>query len=638
MAPSQRVSFIAISCVIALIIGVTSLSFAASKVYQEAPMLTELVKQGKLPSVEKRLPDDPMVVTPVNEIGQYGGTWRRAALSPVDTMLHVRLGYEPLIRWDRDGKRLIPNVATSWDISDGGKTFTLHLRKGIKWSDGEPMTADDIAFWYEDVICNKELTPVYPDWLLVDGKPARFEKVDAYTIRFSFAKPHSMFLEYLASPDAGPSVFNYPKHYLKQFHPKYAQKAQLDAKVKSAKFDNWYQLFADRAQPFTNPELPSIRPWILKSNPTATRLIAERNPYYWKVDTKGNQLPYIDRIAWDVVQDVQMITMKAVSGEIDMQARNLSFSDYPLLMENRDKGGYEVYLWNAGQGASAIFPNQNFQGDQVIRGLIRNVKFRKALSMAINRDEVNELNYLGQATPAYTAFPYDSLQNDPGIRKLFEYNPKEANKLLDELGLNKRDKDGYRLRPDGKPLTLTIMTNLGYSIHADVMQAIQRYWSAVGIRTVLDTVSGALWWERIDANNYQFAGYTMEFGTDYYVPSYSLISLVPKQGRVYWAPLYGRWYITGGKEGEKPTGAVLQIIEDYRKLLVSASEKERDKLTEDIFRLWAENLYGIPVLGGYNMPVVVKKNFENVPRKGNLAYAYSSPGYLMPEQFFIKQK
>lgn len=637
MTNSIKRRLVTVLFVMALVAGYIYASFAASRDYNEAPMLAALVKQGKLPPVEKRLPDDPMVVTPVDEVGQYGGTWRRVALSPGDTMIHVRLGYEPLVRWDRDGKKLIPNVAKSWEIGNGGKTFTLHLRKGIKWSDGEPLTADDIAFWYEDVICNKELTPVYPAWLQVNGKPAEFEKVDAYTVRFSFVKPHALFLEYLASPNAGPSVFNYPKHYMKQFHPKYTSKSQLDAKVKAAKFDSWYKLFADRAQPFTNPDLPTIRPWVLRSSPTATRIIAERNPYYWKVDTKGNQLPYIDRIAWDMVQDIQMITMKAVSGEVDMQARNLSFSDYPLLMENRDKGGYEVYLWNAGEGASAIFPNQTLEGDEVLRNLVRDVRFRRALSMAINRDEVNEVAYLGQATPVYTMFPVASVGNDPEIRKFYEYNPKEANRLLDEMGLSKRDKDGFRLRPDGKPLTLTIVVNLGYSIHADVMQMVKRYWDAVGIKTVVDAISGSLWWPRIDSNNYQFVGYTTEFATDYFVASYSMRCLVPNEINTYWAPLWGRWYVTGGKEGEKPVGDAAKIQDDFSKMLVTIDEKEREKLLEDMFRLWAKNMYVIPILGGYNIPVVVKKNFKNVPRKGNLAYAYSSPGYLTPEQFFIKR-
>ncbi|NPV80069.1 MAG: ABC transporter substrate-binding protein [Firmicutes bacterium] len=624
-----------LSTLLSVVIGVSPSVLAAGK-YNEAPMLANLVKQGKLPPVEKRLPDDPMIITPVDEVGQYGGTWRMAALSPTDTTLHFRIGYEPLVRWDREGKKVIPNVCKSWDVGNGGRTFTFHLRKGMKWSDGEPFTADDIEFWYTDVLCNKELTPVFPDWLQTNGKPMKFEKLDAYTVRFSFSDPYPLFPEYLAGY-RGVGLFDYPRHYLKQFHPKYAPKAQLDAKVKAAKFDNWFQLFAERAQCFTNPDVPTLRPWILRSSPTATRLIAERNPYYWKVDTKGNQLPYIDRVAWDIVQDIQMIAMRAVSGEIDMQGRNLSLSDYPLLMENRDKGGYDVYLWNGGEGGSAIFPNHTLPGDNVLLDLMRDPKFKRALSLAINRDEINELHYLGQATPVYTMFPMASVGNDPEIRKFYEYNPKEANKLLDEIGLSKRDKDGFRLRPDGKPLTLTILVNLGYSIHIDVMQTVQKYWEAIGIRTAVDAISGSLWWPRVQANNYQFLGYTTEFGTDYFIFDLAAISLVPGL-HAYMGPLWATWYSSGGKEGEKLTGDALRILDDYNKILVCNDSKEREKLLEDICKLWAKNMYVIPILGGYNVPVVVKKNFKNVPRKASLGYGFSSPGYLNPEQFFIKQR
>ena len=203
--------------------------------FNEAPVLAELVKQGKLPPVEKRLPDEPAVVEPVEEIGQYGGTWRRAALSPTDTQIQERLGYEPLVRWARDGKTLIPNLCTSWKIGEGGRVYTFYLRKGVKWSDGEPFTADDIIFWYEDVLLNKELTPTFPKWLTVEGSPAKVEKVDTYTVRFRFPRPYSLFLDYLAGPEGpGPNLFNYPRHYMRQYHPKYTSKEKLDTMVKEA--------------------------------------------------------------------------------------------------------------------------------------------------------------------------------------------------------------------------------------------------------------------------------------------------------------------------------------------------------------------------------------------------------------------
>ncbi len=604
--------------------------------FGEAPALAKLVEEGKLPPIEERLPDEPAVVEPVEEIGEYGGTWRRAAVSPTDTMIHVRLGYEPLVRWARDGKTIIPNLCTSWEVEEDGKVYTFHLRKGVKWSDGEPYTADDIVFWYEDILLNEDLTPSFPAWLAPKGEPVKVEKVDDYTVKFIFASPYSLFLEYLAGPDTGPHIFNYPKHYLKQFHPEYTRDEELTALTKEAGFDFWYQLFGDKAAPYTNPDLPTLRPWVLHSDPTAVRIVAERNPYYWKVDPQGNQLPYIDKIAFDMVQDTQMITMKAVQGELDMQGRNLSFSDYTLLMENRDKGDYRVFLWDDGKTGSAVFFNQTYNEDEYTASLLRDAQFRKALSLAINRDEVNQLIYLGQAPPAYDMFPFESLQNDPEIRSLYEYNVDEANRLLDELGLTEKNGDGFRLRPDGKPIQLTILVNLGYAIHPDVMELVANYWNKVGIKTVLDAVARELWWPRIQASDYQIAGYTAEFNKNCFDLTYATISIVPSSTSTYWCPLWGLWYQSGGKGGEKPVGDALELISIFDQIKVTIDPQERDKLTEEMLRIWAKNLWVAPTAGSYNVPVVVKNNFRNVPENATLAYPFSSPGYLNPEQFFFK--
>jgi len=604
--------------------------------FNEAPMLIELVKQGKLPPVEKRLPEEPAVVEPVEEIGQYGGTWRRASLSPNDTRLRDRMGYETLVRWARDGKTIIPNIAKSWEVKDAGKTYVFYLRKGMKWSDGQPFTADDILFWYNDVMNNKELTPVFPAWLAPGGKPAKVEKRDDFTVIFRFDTPYSLFPYYLAGPDTGVWIFNYPKHYLQDFHPRYTPKEKLDVAVKNAKFDAWFQLFADRANPNTNPELPTLRPWILKSSPTATRLIAERNPYYWKIDIAGNQLPYIDRVAFDIVQNVQMAVMKAVAGELDMQGRHMSLADYPLLKENSTKGNYDVYLWNEGKAGTAFYINQNYKGDENIAKLLRNFNFRKALSLAINREEINQLIYLGMGAPCHLMFPFESLQNDSEIRSLYEYNPTEANKLLDKLGLNKRDKDGFRLLPNGKPLQLTLMVGLGYPMHPDVAELVKAYWEKIGIKTALDVISQDLWWTRVQSNNYQIVPHYLEFCEGFFDWSYSSMCVVPNRALTYWAPLWGMWYESSGKAGEEPTGEPLKLQKLFSRLITSRTKSEINKIAEEILRTWAKNLWVIPTAGSYKIPIVVKKNFRNVPKEASLAYPYCSPGYLNPEQFFFK--
>ncbi len=604
--------------------------------FSEAPALAKLVEEGKLPPVEERLPDEPAVVEPVEEIGEYGGTWRRAAISPNDTRINDRMGYEPLVRWARDGETIIPNLCTSWEIGEDGKVYTFHLRKGVKWSDGEPFTADDIMFWYEDVLLDEDLTPTFPAWLSPDGVPGKVEKVDDYTVKFIFASPYSLFLEYLSGPDTGVFLFNYPKHYLKQFHPKYTAEEDLTALAKEAGFEFWYQLFGDKATPWMNPDLPTLRPWVLRSGPTAVRIVAERNPYYWKIDPQGNQLPYIDKVAWDIVQDTQMAVMKAVQGELDMQGRHMSLADYTLLAENAERGKYDVYLWNEGKAGTTLYINQNYQDDETIVELLRNLDFRKALSLAINRDEINQLIYLGMAAPCYAMFPYESLRDSSSIRMLYEYDPTEANRLLDNLGLDKRDKDGYRLLPDGKTLQLTLLVGLGYPMHPDVAELVKLYWEKVGIKTGLDIVAQDLWWTRVQASNYQVLPHYLEFCEGFLDWSYSSISIVPCRALTYWAPLWGLWYESLGKAGEKPTGDALKLQELFSKLIATYIPAERDSIAEEILEIWAHNLWAIPTAGGYKIPIVVKKNFRNVPKEASLAYPLCSPGYLNPEQFFFK--
>jgi len=288
--------------------------------FSESPMLRTKVAAGELPSVEKRLPEEPIVIKPAEEIGQYGGTWRMVSVGRSNLEWHVGqfIGYEQLVRGAPDYSSVIPNIAKSWDVSDNGRVFTFYLRKGMKWSDGMPFTADDIMFWYEDVILNKELTPAFPDWLKVTGEPGKVEKIDDYTVRFVFAKPYGIFLDELAR---GIRETFQPKHYMKKFHPRYTSVEKLEKMTKEAGFDNWFELFGDKNDFWGNPERPTLYAWrILIPFGVGTRVELERNPYYWKIDTDGNQLPYIDKVAVSIVTQPEIAELKGVSGEIDLQA------------------------------------------------------------------------------------------------------------------------------------------------------------------------------------------------------------------------------------------------------------------------------------------------------------------------------
>ncbi|HOK30303.1 MAG TPA: ABC transporter substrate-binding protein, partial [bacterium] len=362
--------------------------------FAESPQLAELVKQGKLPPLEQRIPKNPLVVTPYEEIGQYGGTWRRTWSGLSDSAGPYKLCSEHLVMFNKDGTKVLPNVAESWKVTRDAKTYTFKLREGIRWSDGTPLTTEDVVFWYEDIILNKDLTPTIPNWLTSGGKPLKLEKIDTYTFKVEFEEPNALFLISIGKMGGGHTFFA-PKHYLKQFHPKYTPKEKLDELVKKAGLQNWYQLFGNMNDFLQNPDLPVIYPWKATNLPTATLQIMERNPYYWKIDPEGNQLPYIDRITHTLLGSAgETAVLKAISGEVDMQERGLVIDNYTLLMENRTKGNYRVLRWPQGTGASpAILLNQNVK-DPVLRKIFEDRRFRIALSLAINREEINQLFYL----------------------------------------------------------------------------------------------------------------------------------------------------------------------------------------------------------------------------------------------------
>src|SRR6267378_2054558 len=275
----------------------------APKTFKEAPQLAELVKAGKLPPVAERIGQDPLVIKPLKEIGKYGGTWRAGFTGPADFWNGFRCcsGPDHLMFWDYTGDKVMPNLAKGLEMQDGGKAWLLHLRRGMKWSDGKPFTADDFVFWFEDIYRNKDLVPTPSAAMAINGKQGVIEKVDTYTVRFKFPEPYYMLPDVLAgSTDLAGQAWRgafglggyAPAHYLKQFHPKYAGQAEVEKKAKDAKFDSWVRMFFNRSDWSLNPALPVITPWKTVTPINTPTWTLERNPYSVFVDPAGNQLPY----------------------------------------------------------------------------------------------------------------------------------------------------------------------------------------------------------------------------------------------------------------------------------------------------------------------------------------------------------
>ena len=577
----------------------------------EAPMLAELVKSGKLPTLADRMPASPAVVKPMESVGKYGGTIRRAQVVAEDATGITALSRSSLAEWSI-GSDLIatPGIAESWDISADGTTYLFHLRKGIRWSDGESFTSADIVFWYEAIAKNPDLTAAFPIWLQTDGKPVDISAVDESTVQFKFTAANGLLPRSLSFPGQGIGII-VPKHYLSQFHPNYADKAALDAAVKKSGFQTWKEFFLAKNSIWTNPDRPVMGAWKITQAVSGgtTRAIAERNPYYWKVDTDGNQLPYVDKLTFDVL-DKSAITLRAANGEIDMQYKFLGFQDMPILQDGSAKGNYTVDQWHPDAPWIAMYMNQSHK-DPVMRKLMQNVDFRAGLSHAINRDEMNQLLYLGLGgTQQPCAVPQDPYFVEGYGKRFTEFNTDTANQLLDKAGLDKRGSDGIRLRPDGKPITLTILTfQFETGVNAsDGYELVKKYWDAVGVKTVLDIIDSPLWQERVQASDHDIAGYTVA-GLLWDIDP---LWYVPTAPQTYWAPLFGIWNASQGKEGEQPPELIQKLIELQRNMVTTTDDATRLDLGRQILGMHDENVWMIGTVTTPFQPTVVNNNLGNV--------------------------
>lgn len=589
-------------------------------------MLRDLVERGELPPVEERLPEEPAIVTPVNEIGIYGGTWRRLTLGLRDLQLDTRLGYDPLIRWDRTGKNIEPGLAKSWDVLDGGRTFVFHLRKGLKWSDGHPMTSADFDFHFKHVIGHPELGPVYPDWLVVDGKRAVFSAPDPYTIVFTFARPYGIFPELVAYRA---TYMVRPKHYMTQFHGDFADPEELGRRVRERGFEHWRQLYAVMASLNENKELPTYRAFQLANDPTSPRVIAKRNPYYWKVDPEGNQLPYIDEIAYTDVANNEVLTMKAMSGEVDFQARRIDASAYPIFMENRERYGYRV-MRDLVPDTLCLYINQ-YSKDDELRPILQDPGFRIALSIAVDREEVIFILFSGMAVPSRgVVSPFDPFYLPEFDEKYLEYDPTRANEILD--GLLPRGPTGLRRLPSGRPFRPVLHvypSEAGTTM--ELWQLVADHFREVGLDFAVQQDSVTLSVMHIANGNSDFWAYQqpgMHFIVDpkWYVPLLSIS---------YFAPLYGRYIGTGGKAGVKPSPEFQQLVEWYEALTLVVDDRQTQvDYAHKILRQWADQCYIIGICRS-ELVTIVSNRFKNVPESIIHDWRIYTPGYIGIEQFYI---
>ncbi|MGH6891956.1 MAG: ABC transporter substrate-binding protein, partial [Dongiaceae bacterium] len=445
-----------------------------------SPYFADLESKGELPPVAERLPKSPAVAK-MPELGRLGGELRMLMASAKDTRILVAYSYARLACYDPEYK-LVPDICESFTVEEG-RIFTFKLRDGHKWSDGEPFTAEAFRYFWEDVANNEELMPTgVPKLLTVEGKPAKVEYPDPLTIRYSWDKPNAEFLPALASPS--PLYIYRPGHYLKKYHKKYQDEAKLKAAVEEAEQPSWAALHnrKDNQYKNDNPKLPTLDPWVLRNKPPAERFIFTRNPYYYRVDEKGQQLPYADQVVFDVA-DSKLIPAKAGAGDSDLQARNIRFDNYTFLKEAEEQQQkFWVRLWDDGRGSSfALYPNLTTT-DVVWRGVLRDARCRRALSLALDRNEINQAIYYGLGIPgANTVLQQSPLYKPEYTVAWSEQGVDQANALLDEMGLTKRSDDGFRQLADGRPMVIIVDTAGESTEESDILQLVRDSWRKVGV-------------------------------------------------------------------------------------------------------------------------------------------------------------
>ena len=619
------------------------------KSFKEAPQLAELVKAGKLPPVHERIGQDPLVIRPLREIGKYGGTWRRGFTGAFDTSNgHRTAQNDKLLYFDYTGTKLVPNIARAWEVSKDGKVTTLSLRRGMRWSDGQPFTADDFVFWFEDCYQNKELIPTPLSVMSINGKPIAIKKVDATTIQFVAPEPYYALPTVLASVwgighHARYGRFGFggfaPAHYLKQFHPKYTSMEQVEKKVAEAKFESWVTFFKARNDACRNPDLPVVTPWKTVSPINTPSWILERNPYSVWVDTDGNQLPYIDRIRMTLGENLEVINLRAIAGEYDSQARHIDISKLPVLLENQQKGNYRVYLDPSDQGADVgLFCNQSYEKDAEIAKWLAHREFRIALSHGIDRAQINETFVLGLAQTG-SAAPGERTPYFPGpeYRTLHTgYDVAKANATLDKLGLTKRDADGYRLRADGGGrLRLALTTYVGFLPFTSIAEMLVEQWKKIGIRGEVQELERGLATTRLLGNEHQIY-FETQWGADNMFGHQPLF--FPGEPQSPLGPLYGAWYSSAGARGKTPPPRMRELMEKYRKAF-SVPDQERTRLAKEVWKIALDELWIVPIIA--NSPAsqgvrVIKNTMGNIPSRLWNSAVSDNPHIAHTETWYFK--
>jgi peptide/nickel transport system substrate-binding protein len=598
-------------------------AFAQNPVPQESSFWAAEVDSGDMPGVTARLPSEPLVVDMEAKgrvTGTQGGTLRTLVSRSKDIRQMSIYGYARLVGYAPD-YTLYPDILRDVTVFED-RRYTLHLRAGHRWSDGAPFNSDDFAYWWQYVANDPDITPSGPpEWMTVQGKMGRVTFPDLQTVVFEWDAPNPAFLPLLAQ--ASPPFIYRPAHYLRKFHVKFADPDFLVQEILNARVKSWAALHnkQDSMSSFDNPDQPTLQPWINATAMSSSRNIFVRNPYYHRMDSAGTQLPYIDVVQMTVVGG-GLIAAKANAGEVDLQARGLDFRDVAILKKGEVDGGkYRTLLWENGTASQiAIYPNLNF-ADPVWREVMRDVRFRRALSLGIDRRMINRALYFGLADEGgMTALAQSPLYNPADLAAWSELDLDHGNRLLDEMGLTERTGNGLRKLPDGRPMEFVVETAGERQEEENALTIIADTWRDLGIRLIMRPLDRDILRNRIYAGTGMAAVW---YGWDNGLPrpETSPGYLAPTQQEFFAWPKWGQYYQTMGQAGEPPDMEAPKRLLDLEKAWNrTTATAERTAIWAEMLAIHADQQFAIGILSGAPQPVVVSSRLRNVPETGVWSY------------------
>ena len=601
----------------------------------ESPMTRSMVDAGDLPPLAERIPAEPVVIVPAEEVGSYGGTMNFLTDGGSGWTDNWFLYEFPAVLTP-DLAKIVPNTLAGWEASDDARTWTLYLREGIRWSDGTPHTADDWLFYWNDMALNKDMFAGGISFVEGAEAPGEMRKIDDYTIQISFDEPRGTLIEQMTFLRPTPYL---PAHYLKQFHPTYTDMSEIEKEIKARGLETWTDVMNQEwKQESLSPNRPFLSSWVPVNSYKDPIFTLKRNPYYFKVDSAGNQLPYIDQIDMEKIEGAgEAFFLKSISGDVDwfIAGGFGGLDSLPLAVQKGIENDFRIIepIPNCANSIGTTWFNL-FHPDPVMREVLRNKDFRLALSHSVNRDEVNQLLFKGAGTVSNPTFVFGPPYHGERFAQVgLEYDVELANSLLDRAGLDKRDSDGFRLRPDGERMRILLSIPNKWSLLAsEAAELYDGYWEAVGVEVQPTVVEWSTFWSQLDNSEHDVAIHANCMGGRVVNPLFRADFAAVNRWR--FAQEWYKWIASGGAEGEEPPEAFKRYRAIRDQAVQEPDEAKRIAAVQEMIGILYDELFVTfgtvvpPSLRGYQ---IATERLRNVPNPQQ-----STGIFNIPAQFFLR--